>query len=115
MQILRRIFGSGAGSKPSSDGAIHLYVRCDRCGAPVHVRIDPRNDLAVEYGENDDAIGYRLTKEIMDARCFLLMRATIEYSRERRETARELEGGTFISQQEYAQLLEQSEHRSAGS
>ena len=36
----------------TSNGAIHLYVRCDRCGAPVHVRVDPRNDLVIEYGED---------------------------------------------------------------
>ena len=42
MNLLRRLFGGGAA--PSGDNAIHLYVRCNRCGAPVHVRIDPRND-----------------------------------------------------------------------
>jgi hypothetical protein len=105
MNFLRRLFG---GSSPS-DGAIHLYVRCARCGAPVHVRVDPRNDLAIEYGEEDDAASYRLIKEIMDSRCFRLMRADIEYDRSRREINRQIEGGTFISKEEYDQLIAESE------
>ena len=106
MNMLRRLFGGG-GAAP--DGAIHLYVRCNRCGAPVHTRIDPHNDLVSEYGDDDDAIGYRLTKELMDARCFQLMRAEIEYDRARRETSRQIEGGTFISKEEYDQLVAQGE------
>ena len=105
MEIIRRIFG---GSKPASDGAIHLYVRCNRCGAGVHVRVDPRNDLVNEYSDDDETAGYRLTKEIMDSRCFKLMRAEIEYDRARREINRQIEGGTFITQEEYAQLTAQT-------
>src|SRR5690349_11622320 len=114
MNLLRRLFGGGAA--PSSDSAIHLYVRCNRCGAGVHVRIDPRNDLVIEYGDDDDASGYRLIKEIMDSRCFRLMRAEIAYDRGRRELSREIEGGTFISKDEYDQIVAQSaDERKVGS
>jgi len=68
----------------------------------------------IEYGDDDDASGYRLIKEIMDSRCFRLMRAEIEYDRGRRELNRTLEGGTFISQEEYQQLAaQQAEGRPA--
>lgn len=105
MNVLRRLFGSGS----PTDTAIHLYVRCNRCGAPVHVRVDPRNDLLIEYGDDENASGYRLIKEIMDSRCFRLMRADIEYDRSRREVSRQIEGGAFISKEEYNQLREQGE------
>ena len=112
MNILRRLFGN---DKPASDGAIHLYVRCNRCGAPVHVRVDPRNDLMSEYGDEDQESGYSLTKEIMDSRCFRLMRAEITYDQSRREISRQIEGGTFITQEEYEQLVAQGEQqRSVG-
>jgi hypothetical protein len=107
MNLLRRLFGGGSGLAP--DNAIHLYVRCNRCKAPVHVRIDPRNDLVIEYGDDEDASGYRLIKEIMDSRCFRLMRAEVEYDRGRRELNRQIEGGTFITKEEYDQLVAQSE------
>jgi hypothetical protein len=104
MEFLRRLFG---GSQPRGDGAIHLYVRCDRCGAPVHVRVDPRNDLAIEYGDGEEPSGYRLIKEMMDSRCFRLMRTEIDYDSARRETGRQIEGGTFISKDEYDRLVAQ--------
>ena len=107
MNFLRRLFGASGAA--TSDGAFHLYVRCNRCGAPVHVRIDPRNDLLIEYGDEDDATGYRLIKEIMDSRCFRLIRAEIEYDRGRHELNRQIEGGTFISKDEYDQLVAQNE------
>ena len=75
----------------------------------MHVRVDPRNDLVIEYGDDEDASGYRLIKEIMDSRCFRLMRAEIEYDRGRREVSRQIEGGTFISKEEYDQLMAQGE------
>lgn len=107
MDFLRRLFG---GSQPdaSDDGAIHLYVRCSRCQSPVHVRIDPRNDLIAEYGDDDNATGYTLHKEIMDSRCFRIMHAEITYDRNRREIERTIEGGTFMTKDEYDQLVEQA-------
>jgi hypothetical protein len=107
MNFLRRLFGGS--DTAASDGAIHLYVRCNRCGAPVHVRVDTRNDLLIEYGDEDDTTGYRLIKEIMDSRCFRLMRAEIEYDRSRREINRAIEGGTYISKEEYDQLVAQGD------
>jgi hypothetical protein len=106
MNFLRRLFGSGA----PSDGAIHLYVKCNRCGAPVHVRVDPRNDLSIEYGDGDEPSGYRLIKEIMDSRCFRIMRAEIDYDRVKREMSRTIEGGTFIARDEYDRLVAQGAH-----
>ncbi|HNP85890.1 MAG: hypothetical protein JST60_00250 [Chloroflexi bacterium SZAS-1] len=107
MNLIKRLFGGG--DTPAADTAIHLYVRCNRCNAPVHVRIDPRNDLVMEYGEDEEATGYRLIKEIMDSRCFRLIRAEIEYDRNRRELQRQIEGGTYISKEQYDQLLAQQE------
>lgn len=105
MNFLRKLFGGGA----PIDGAIHLYVRCNRCNAPVHVRVDPRNDLTIEYGDDENPSGYRLIKEIMDSRCFRLMRAEITYDPAKREISREIEGGTFVTREEYDQLIARNE------
>lgn len=110
MDFLRRVFGSAPASS-SEDNAIHLYVRCNKCNSPVHVRVDPRNDLIADYGDDDNATGYTLHKEIMDSRCFRIMRAEIAYDRGRRETNRTLEGGTFITKEEYDQLASAPQSR----
>jgi hypothetical protein len=101
MDFLRRLFG-GTKSAPA-DNALHLYVRCSRCGAPVHVRVHAYNDLAVEYND-DDVAGYTLHKEIMDSKCFRLIQADITFDRNRREQGRTIEGGEFISREEYERL-----------
>ncbi len=104
MDFLRRLFGGGA--RRPADDALHLYVRCSHCGAPVHVRINLRNDLLAEYG--DDLVeGYRLSKEIMDDRCFRLMRAELVFDCNRRELERTITGGEFITREESEQLTRQ--------
>lgn len=103
MNFLRRLFG-GQSSPP--DHALHLYVRCSRCGSPVHVRVHLFNDLAVEFGDGEDVVGYQLRKEIMDSRCFRLMYAELSFDRNRRELSRTIEGGEFITKEEYERLAQ---------
>ena len=98
MGFLRRLFGGG--QQGPDDHALHLYVKCNRCGSVVHARIDLRNDLAADYGDTE-AEGYTLTKEIMDDRCFQLMRAELHFDERRVETSRQVEGGTFVTEEEW--------------
>lgn len=97
MGFLKRLFGAAT---PPADRALHLYIRCKRCSAPVHVRIDTNNDLSGA----DEGDGYFVGKEVMDDRCFRLMRAELEFDSNRKETARRIEGGEFISADEYESL-----------
>jgi hypothetical protein len=101
MSFLRRLFGGG--NQSSDDRALHLYIKCQRCGSPVHVRVDLHNDLSAEYGD-DAAEGYQLNKEVMDDRCFRLMHAELQFDAQRREVSRAIEGGSFISAEEYETL-----------
>lgn len=103
MDFLRRLFGARGRNGPV-DNVLHLYVRCSRCGAPVHVRVHLFNDLAVEYDDSENVAGYRLRKEIMDSRCFRLIYADLTFDRNRRELSREIEGGEFITQEAYERL-----------
>ncbi len=106
MNFLRRLFGSGQ----ASDNALHLYIKCLRCGTPVHVRVNLQNDLMADY-DDDGAEGYRLVKEVMDDRCFRIMRAELEFDAQRNERSRQIEGGEFISQEEYEALRAASASR----
>jgi hypothetical protein len=114
MDFLRRLFGAQDKSSPT-DNALHLYVRCSRCGAPVHVRVHLFNDLTVDYDDNENVSGYKLHKEIMDSRCFRLIYADLSFDRNRRELQRSVEGGEFISQAAYEQLVQaQTANKSSG-
>jgi hypothetical protein len=103
MNFLKRLLGGQRQSSPA-DNALHLYVRCARCSAPVHIRVHLYNDLAVEYDDNENVAGYRLRKEIMDARCFRLIYADLQFDRNRQELGRSIEGGEFISHEEFERL-----------
>ncbi|MBA3947387.1 MAG: hypothetical protein H0X37_22870 [Herpetosiphonaceae bacterium] len=101
MAFLRKLFGGG--QQASNDAGLYLFVKCNNCGAPVRVRVNPSSELAADYGDTE-AEGYTLTKEIMDDRCFRVMRAQLAFDKNRRETGRTIEGGTFITAEEYDAL-----------
>src|SRR5512140_2488192 len=95
---LKSLFSSqGAVSDPM---ALWLYVRCKRCGSPLAVRVDLRNEPSPDY----EAGGYVLRKEMMDDKCFTLMRAKIHLDAQRHVKEQTVEGGAYISKQEYEQL-----------
>jgi hypothetical protein len=91
-------FTSLFGAKPSqqADDAIHVYVECDRCKSKVHVRLDKRHDLSVGEGG-----GYFVRKEIMDSKCFRLMSAELVFDGSYRMQRQDLQGGRFISKEEF--------------
>lgn len=76
-----------------------LYVRCKRCGTPLAVRVDLRNEPSPDY-ERD---GYVLRKEMMDDKCFTLMRAEIYFDAQRRVVEQTVDRGEFITREEYEQ------------
>ncbi len=98
MGFVNRFKSILAGSGPTAS-ILWLYVRCDKCGAPVAVRVNLHNDPSV-----DDEGGFILRKEIMDSKCFRLMSAELHFDDQKRVTEKTIEGGKFITQQEYEQL-----------
>lgn len=91
---LRSVFSSAPSAE--ADDAVHIYVECERCKSRVHVRLDKRHDLSP--GEEG---GYFVRKEIMDSKCFRLMTAEIAFDDGYRIQNRALQGGRFLSRQEF--------------
>lgn len=102
MKFLDRLRGlvSGEGRPHDPDG-IYLYVRCARCGQKLRVRADRRFDLMRDLDEG----GYVLRKEMMDGTCFSLMYATVRFDEDKRIVSREIEGGEFITEEEFRHPL----------
>lgn len=94
MELLKRLFGGG---EPRDPGAIWLYVRCDYCGQKMKIRVDRRFDLRPDYERG----GYRIDKSIMDGTCFSRMMARVCLDAGQKIVEQELEGGTFLTRQEY--------------
>jgi hypothetical protein len=96
---VKRLFGGPSGD---GDDGIYLYVRCDRCGDQVRVRINPRSELLQEFDPASDRVsGYAVRKVAIDQRCFRPIEIQLRFDAGRRELERHIEGGTFISAEEY--------------
>ena len=76
-----------------------LYVKCKRCGKPVAVRVNLRNDPSLD----EDGNGYILRKGIMDDKCFTLMNAEISFDLQRHVVEKTIDKGEFITEEEYEQ------------
>ncbi|MHB1293592.1 MAG: hypothetical protein ACYC4R_01220 [Anaerolineae bacterium] len=72
---LRELFAGGGASTGADDPhGMWFYFRCKRCGSIVRVRADRRND----FNREDEGPGALvLRKEVMDNKCFQLMRAEL--------------------------------------
>ncbi len=105
MSFLGRLFGrsSGKGSSPESDPyASHYYLRCNKCGEVIRVRV-ARWDQSEEFDEGggDDPIGYVTQKEVIGTKCFQMLRLTVQFNRGYHEVDKQLSGGTFVGREEY--------------
>lgn len=100
-KIRDALFGSPSGGEVRDPEGIYLYVKCSRCGAPIRVRADKRHDLQRDYDTNE----YVLRKEMMDGTCFNLINATVRFDPTYRIIDREIEGGEFITWEEYNALV----------
>ena len=97
---LRRLVGGPSGQ--AADNGIYVYLRCDRCGDRVRIRISPTSDLQQEFdGESDRVNGYFVRKMVVDQRCFRPIEVTMRFDASRRETERTIEGGTFLTREAF--------------
>lgn len=92
LDSLKSLFAS-----PASLNAMWLYVKCKRCGTPLAVRVDLRNELSADY----EGGGYVLYKEMMDSQCFSLMRAEIRFDAKRNIIEQKIDKGEFITKELY--------------
>jgi len=108
MKWLERLRGSGGGrGRPRDPDGFYFYVRCGRCGQKLQLRADLRFDLLQDLDEG----GYVLRKEMMDGTCFSLMYATIRFDENRQIVSQEIEGGEFITEDEFHQELRDADQR----
>ena len=100
MRWLKRLFAPRR--RQESDTALWLYVRCQRCGEVLRIRADRRYDLVSEMrdpGETGPA--YTLHKDIVGARCFQRIAVRLAFDRRLQLVEREIQGGQFLTEQEY--------------
>jgi hypothetical protein len=96
---LKRAFGGASGGR---DDGIYLYIRCNRCGDRVRVRVAPNSELQQEFdGGSDRVSGYSVRKMVVDSRCFRPIEVTLRLDARKREEDRQIRGGTFLTLEEF--------------
>lgn len=103
MDRITRIFSRGSPqSKAAKEdpNALWLYVQCGRCGTPLAVRIDRRNEISRDY----ESGGMVLKKEMMDGTCFQLMNAEVHFGERGEIKSQTVERGKFLTRDEYEAL-----------
>ncbi len=112
MKFLKRLLGGPEeDAEPGADpNLLWYYVRCNRCGETIAIMARKGYDLVEEFAESSDEssgadapIGYSLYKDAMGRSdtCFQHMRIEIHYNVQYEEQSRHIEGGTFITAEEY--------------
>lgn len=104
MSFFRKIFFSGQPALPKASNSTDpyawwIYVRCGKCGAPLAIRIDLRNDISTDY----ETGGRFLRKEIMDSTCFQLMYAEVRFDGNGKVIEQTIERGKVLTKAEYDQ------------
>lgn len=108
MNILKNLFGSGSSERGDSDAnTLWLYVQCGKCGAPLAVRVDRRNEVSQDYERG----GLWLRKEMMDSTCFQLMYAELQFDPNGAILQQSIGRGKFLTKAEYDQLKGQWDAR----
>jgi hypothetical protein len=92
-KIVKALFGGGPSS--TRDEGFFLHVRCDRCAEEFHLFINMATDLAQEFDDNE-ALYYRLNKEIIGANCRNLIRVKMTFDGSKNLVFQEIINGTFI-------------------
>jgi len=99
-RVLGGLFGKGGGEP--RDNAFYYYIRCAKCGEAIRLRVDRANDLAQDFdGSGDNPTGYSVTKGVVGKKCFRTISVTIKFDGARRESSRSIDGGEFITAEEF--------------
>ena len=104
MGLFDKLFKSSRSKEPQKQSGsadpngIIFYFRCSKCGTPVRVRVDRRNDL----NSDEEGPGYYVVrKDVMDSKCFQMMRAEIWMDTLYNVVQADVRGGEMITEEEY--------------
>jgi hypothetical protein len=111
MQLLRQLGNMLMGKSFGSDDiGMYYYVRCNRCGEVVRVRINPMNDLSAK----EDGEGLFTHKTVVGQRCYNRIEADFYYDSKRKLMNSQISGGTLVDKAAYeADQQEQAEKSGA--
>lgn len=99
MRFFERL-GNLFNPRPKSDQWVYwVSVACNRCGEHIRGRIDLRNDLSVQYGDNGGPTYFSRKVLMGEGHCFQRVELELTFDKDRQLTDRQISGGNFIDDQ----------------
>lgn len=105
LKQLGKVFVGGPSSGAGGDPGLYYYVRCDRCGEVIKVRINSMNDLS--HSDDDRSLFAR--KTIVGRHCYNRIEAEFTYNNNRQLTNSEIVGGKLVTARDYQDYQQRSE------
>ena len=92
---LKKLFGGTGGT--GKDMGLYFYIRLDKSGEIVKIRLDPRHDLAPEYKEGT----YFSNKAIIGPKSIERADATFYFDEKRSFDHADIQGGELTDEESY--------------
>jgi hypothetical protein len=103
MEFLKNLFGGLLGGGRSGDSGVYVYIRLDRSGEIIRLRINPGNEIS-----RDDNEQLFVRKLVTGSRSFERAEATIYFDSSYRVKNADISGGELSSEKEYRAQQEQA-------
>ena len=102
MSLFKKISGMlSSSSNAGDDHNLWVSVKCGRCGEIIRARIDLRNDLSIDYGDNGGKTNYICRKTLIgEGRCFQRVEVKLTFDKNRQLIDRGISGGDFVNEPE---------------
>lgn len=98
MGFLKRLSQILSAGESGPEAGHQVYARCRRCGEVLSTHINLKNDLSL----SEDEQGYIVRKTLVGSGlCFERLEVELTFDGNRRLTGREIQGGEFITAEEY--------------
>jgi hypothetical protein len=103
--LIKKLSNILSSSKKNEPYGYRIYVRCNGCGEKISTRVDLRNDLSPDYGNEGKDLIYYCRKVLMGQKlCFQQVEVHLKFNEARQLLDREISGGKFISEEEFLDL-----------
>ncbi len=94
---LKDLFGGSGSGGQGGDTGLYLYVRLDRTGEVVRLRLEPQYELVPDYDEG----GYFTRKSVVGPLTFARAEATFRFDEGRRLASWDITGGQLADQADW--------------
>jgi hypothetical protein len=100
MSFFKRLGNIFSGPQRTDDPSYWFTVKCKRCGETIRGRVDMRNDLSQQYGEDGGKTTFFTRKVVMGSGslCFQQIEVELTFDENRKLVNRQIQGGEFVDE-----------------